>query len=179
MTQFSRQTPDGRTIAAEPDLRRHIASPPERNPAEAVADRRDGSALTLFVAGSIAALPELPKDSGSRLCLQLFFIGAGSAFWHAHSLDTDGFIPVVRRLLERHGLPGSETAALIEALPELREDSSAKYILDQGAQAMLEHMRSHDRNLALRMQQRVSDWRRERICRQGPPRTAHRQAPSR
>ncbi len=164
MRNFSQQTPDGRTIAADPDLRWHIAQPPPQHPAAGAADSRGGSDLVAFVAASIAALPELPQDSGSRLCLQVFLIGAGEAFWHLHRLPAAGLTDVLSRLLARYGLPGRETAALIEALPQLRQDRTGRRILRDGAWEMETFLGSHDRNVTLRIQQHLSDWRRERFC---------------
>jgi len=165
MRNFSQQTPDDRTIAADPDLRRHIAQPPPQQPAARAADRRVGSDLVAFFAASLAALPELPKDSGSRLCLQLFLIGAGEAFWVRHRLPAAGLTPVLSRLLARHGLPDRDTAALTEALPQLRQDRTGGRILNDGARAMEAFLGSHDRNVTLQIQQYVADWRRESFCR--------------
>jgi hypothetical protein len=169
MRKFSRQTPDGRTIAAEPDLRRHVAQPPPRAPAADAAERADGSALVAFVAGSIAALPEQPRDDRARLCLQLFLLGAADAFWRRHDLPVAGATHVLSRLLERHGLPGSETAGLIEALPQLRQDAGARRILRQGDRAMAEYLANHDPNLFLQMQELVQDWRRRGLWRHDHP----------
>ncbi|MCG6943416.1 MAG: hypothetical protein LJE69_19465 [Thiohalocapsa sp.] len=169
MRNFSQQTPDGRTIAADPDLRRHIAQPPPRAPEAAVAERANGSALVAFVAGSIAALPELPAASGSRLCLQLFLIGAADAFWRLQGLPVTSATQVLSRLFERYGLPGNETAGLIEALPQLRCDPSARQILQQGEQAMNDFLGSHDPNLLLLILDLVADWRRQRLCRDAQP----------
>ena len=71
MQTHTQQTPDGRTIPADPDPRRHVAQPPPRSTVDVLPKRARGSALVAFVSGSIAALPQLPADSGPRLCLQL------------------------------------------------------------------------------------------------------------
>jgi hypothetical protein len=164
MGKFLQQTPDGRTIAAEPDLRRHVAQPPPRHPATVGIDTGAGSVLLAFVSSCVAALPELPRASGPRICLQLFLIGAGEAFWAKHRLPVSGITHVLTQLLERHGLSGTETTALIEALPQLRLDLDAVRLLDQGAQAMEAFLINRDNNIALQMQERTAEWRRERLC---------------
>lgn len=65
------------------------------------------------------------------------------------------------RLAARHGLPGTETAALIETLPERQRDAAARLILQQGAHAMEEFLANHDRNVALQMHDRLSTGRRK------------------
>jgi len=177
MARFSQQTPDGRTIAGDPDPRRHIAQPPPRSPAASAAWRADGSTLVAFVAGSIAALPEPPADSDARLYLQVFLIGAADIFWRRHGLPPAGAVPVLSELFERHGLPGNETAGLIEVLPQLRRDPSAQQILQQGEEAMTEFLDSHDPNLLLQILDLVADWRRQIRAASAPPRTSAR-APS-
>lgn len=167
MYRFSQPTPDGRTIPADPDLGRHIAQPPPRHPAARAAERAAGSALTAFVAGSIAALPETPRGAGLRLCLKVFLIGAAEAFWRRHRLPAAGMIQVLSRLLERYELPGNDTPALVESLAQLRQDAAAREILEDGARAMAAFLGSHDPNLALQMQERVADWRRNGLCRDG------------
>jgi hypothetical protein len=177
MPNFSQQTPDGRTIGGDPDLRRHIAQPPPRSPLAAAAGRAAGSTLAAFVAGSIAAFPEPPADSDSRLYLQVFLIGAAGTFWRRHGLPPAGAVQVLSELFERHGLPGNETAGLIEVLPQLRRDPSAQQILQQGEEAMTEFLDSHDPNLLLQIPDLVADWRRQISAASTPPRTSAR-APS-
>ncbi|MCF7991480.1 MAG: hypothetical protein K9M02_13635 [Thiohalocapsa sp.] len=162
MQRFTQTTPDGRTIPAHPAPGRHVEQPPPRHgAAEAAPD-----ALTAFVAGTIASLPELPDDSGSRLCLQLFLLGAGEELKTRRAIADDiGFASAYSLLLERHGLPGNETLALIEALPELQRDANASRILRQGARTMTEWLGSHDRNSALHAGELLAQWRRESVCR--------------
>lgn len=169
MPSFSQQTPDGRTIGGDPDPRRHIAQPPPRSPVAAAASHAKGSTLVAFVAGTIAALPEPPADSDARLYLQVFLIGAADSFWRRHGLPTAGAVPVLSELFQRHGLPGNETAGLIEVLPQLRCDPSAQHILQQGEEAMTEFLGSHDPNVLLQILELVADWRRRQAGRHDRP----------
>ena len=166
MELFSQQTPDGRTIAAQPDPGRHVAQPPGTSPYDAMAGRSNGSTLVAFVSGSIAVLPQLPGETAGRVCLQLFLVGAADRFWARYRLHDGGFLRVVSGLLARHGLPGNETAALIEALPELRQDPGARRIMQQGADELDEWLDSRDNNVVLRLQELMAGWRRNRFCRE-------------
>lgn len=127
----------------------------------AAAWRGDGSTLVAFYAGSIAALPEPPADSDARLYLQVFLIGAADSFWRRHGLPPTGAIPVLSELFERYGLPGNETAGLIEVLPQLRGDAITQRILQQGESVMMEFLGSHDPNLLLQVLDLVADGRRQ------------------
>lgn len=170
MQRFTQPTPDGRTIPADPSPRRHVEHPPDSGP-ETGSDRAPEheaapAAFSTFVAGSIAALPQLPRDSGSRLCLQLFLLGAAESLNSRRQLtDGAGFSRACAALLERHGLPGSETLALIEALPELRRDPQARRIIRQGADAMTEWLGARDRGTALRIGELLAQWQRTAVCR--------------
>lgn len=89
-----------------------------------------------FVSGSVAALPKLPMTSASRLCLQLFLLGAANRLWTRAGQGGRGFAPLIAALLDRHGLPGSETIALGEAYPELAQDLRARRMMDAGSASM-------------------------------------------
>jgi len=176
MRTFSRRSPNGETIAAQRRPRRTAAQHPPQGRvtgAASSAGRAGGSPLAAFVAGCIAALPELPADSGSRLCLQLYLIGAANAFWHLNDLPATGAIRVLSRLMERHGLPGNETAGLIEALPQLRRDPDARRVLREGEQAMATFLADDDPSLVLRLLEASTVWHRGPVYSDAEGSSAH------
>jgi hypothetical protein len=146
------QTPDGRVIC-------YTAPNGTRDSDEVAAPAL--AALKPFIQACMAMLPDLPMSGRTRATVLLFLLGAADRMWQRFRLDDQLFPDFAADLLRQQGLPAAEAVTLAGALPQARDDASAREALLEGAEAMDHWLDDHDGNSVLRLGELLSGWRRE------------------
>lgn len=159
MTKTWRDTPDGRPVAADEDLDRHLGYPPRRTAEGGAARQPAVPALEPFIQGCATLLPDSDETS-VRTGLSLFVLGAADRFWQREDLDETRFPSYARQLLQRFGLRSEQAVTLVAALPQLRTDERAAAALGEGAETLDLWLESRDSNLMLRVKELIPRWRR-------------------